>query len=125
MTVGAGTEMVPGTVPVATSTLVLNVLNNRTTRDRAIRAKDLAKLVGDTERGVRRTIRALRILGYPIASVTEEPGGYFMATKPEDLNETLRHLAARRRKIEEPMEALSKAQRRLARQCRLAKQRGA
>ena len=63
---------------------------------RAITGKDLAMIMGEPDdRPIRKEIRELIAEGYPIASSTEKPCGYFMAETPEEVDQYLKQLKSR------------------------------
>lgn len=66
---------------------VWDVLKERKGRESAITANQLASIVGMDERKVRAEVTVLRRKGYPIASATTKPYGYFI---PKDANEARR-----------------------------------
>jgi len=69
---------------------LLTVLQLHRGNARAITGKDLARIMGDSDdRLIRKEIRALIAAGYPIASSTEKPYGYFMAETPQEVKQYL------------------------------------
>ncbi len=66
---------------------IKNVLMRHEGRGRAITARELASLVGSNDRAVRLAIRELIADGVPVASSTENPGGYFMVTSWQEARE--------------------------------------
>lgn len=75
--------------------VVINALKDRTRPDDAITAAELARVCRMNERQVRAIIHDLRVAGYPIASSTDEPAGYFRATTAADLRATVQQFSSR------------------------------
>ena len=59
-------------------------------RENAISRADLAAKVGMNDRAVRACIEAARRAGYFIISLQERGGGYYRATKPEEVERQYR-----------------------------------
>jgi len=75
---------------------LLTILQLHRGKARAITGKELAQLLGEPDdRLIRREIRELIADGYPIASSTEKPYGYFMADTPEEAAQYLKQLKSR------------------------------
>lgn len=75
---------------------LLTILQMHRGKARAITGKELATLWGDTnDRLIRKEIRELIAEGYPIASSTETPYGYFMVDTPEEAEKYLGQLKGR------------------------------
>ena len=87
---------VPGRKGKLTMSHLLTILQLHRGKARAITGKDLAQLLGEPDdRMIRREIRELIAEGYPIASSTEKPYGYFMADTPEEAAQYLKQLKSR------------------------------
>lgn len=69
---------------------LLNLLAFHQGRDHGIKARDLARVTGVTERQLRTLISALREQGIAICATPET--GYFMAVTPEELSESCKFL---------------------------------
>jgi uncharacterized protein involved in exopolysaccharide biosynthesis len=95
---------------------LLTVLQLHRGKARAITGKDLAQVMGEpNDRLIRKEIRDLIADGFPIASSTEKPYGYFMAETPQEAAQYLRQLksrlvedAYRRRDFKKAAKALNK-----------------
>jgi predicted DNA-binding transcriptional regulator YafY len=62
----------------------------------AITGKELAQVMGEqNDRLIRKEIRDLIADGFPIASSTEKPYGYFMAETPQEVEQYLKQLKGR------------------------------
>lgn len=88
---------------------IWSLLQNRKGRKRALTAKQLARLVGASERRVRENISELRRQGHPIASAVHPPYGFFVPETPEEAHECLGHLYSRIREIGQTAAPLEKA----------------
>ena len=77
--------------------------------DKALTAKQLARLTGLNEREVRATIAGLRRQGYPIASAVHPPYGFYVPETVREAQECLAHLYSRIREIGETAKPLEKA----------------
>ena len=73
-----------------TSAELLNVLAFHQGRERGISARDLARVAGVTERGLRTLIGQLREEGIAICATPET--GYFLAVAPDELQESCKFL---------------------------------
>lgn len=71
-------------------TALINELARHQGRDRGIRCADLARLLGTTEREVRKNIVAARRQGVAICARPET--GYFLAITPDELRESCKFL---------------------------------
>lgn len=75
---------------------VLEILQRRKGRDKAITGKELAKLLGQAnDRAIRQEIRKLIAQGHPIAATTEPPYGYFMVDSIEEAERYMSQLKSR------------------------------
>ncbi len=64
---------------------VMRILRDHYGRSKAIKGKEIARLLGfRDDRQVRQAIRELIARGIPIASVTESPAGYFLIEEPAE-----------------------------------------
>jgi DNA-binding IclR family transcriptional regulator len=69
---------------------LLNLLASHQGRDRGIKAADLARVAGVTERKLRTLISELREVGTAICATPET--GYFLAVTPAELGESCKFL---------------------------------
>ena len=67
--------------------ILLILESNHIGRQRAIKAKDLARKVGEPERAVRAAISEMRKDGRLILSAVQRPYGYFMASNHDEWRE--------------------------------------
>ncbi len=74
---------------------LLELLKIHRGRDRAITAKDLSQILNSDERFIRSKIRGLIAEGWPIASVTKPPHGYFIVTTLQEAEDYKRSLRER------------------------------
>ena len=75
---------------------LVRILLQHQGRTKAIRGSELAQMMGfKNDRAVRLAIRDLIADGYPIASTTQEPAGYFIAASLEEANEYMDDLKGR------------------------------
>lgn len=69
-------------------------------RDMAVSSTEIVKRTGLSERKVQQVIRSLRMKhGYPIGAAVEEPFGYYIADKQEELADMARALRSRALKV--------------------------
>lgn len=78
---------------------VWDVLKERKGREFAITAKQLGSIIGMSEREVRAEVSNLRRRGYPIASATRPPYGFFVPVSVEEARECQAQLYSRMREI--------------------------
>lgn len=78
-------------------------------RRNAVRAKDLARALGMSEREVRATVHELRCLGVPVGSAVEPPTGFYIPAGREEADACSRHLWARVREIAQAARAFDRA----------------
>ena len=88
---------------------VWDVLKKRKGRERAITASQLASVIGMDERAVRSEVATLRLKGYPIASSTSKPYGYYLPAGASEARECQAQLYSRMREIGITARALDKA----------------
>lgn len=75
---------------------LLTILQLSRGKAKAVTGKDLARIMGEpNDRLIRKEIRELIAQGYPIASSTEQPYGYFMVDTPEEAEQYLKQLKSR------------------------------
>ena len=69
-------------------------------RGAAVSSTEIVKRTGLSERKVQQVIRSLRMKhGYPIGAAVEEPFGYYIADKQEELADMARALRSRALKV--------------------------
>lgn len=78
---------------------VWDVLKERKGRESAITARQLGSIVGMNERDVRAEVASLRRKGFPIASATRPPYGFFVPVSVEEARECQAQLYSRMREI--------------------------
>ena len=78
-------------------------------RKNAIRARDLARILGMPERNVRAVIHELRCLGAPVGSAVEPPTGFYIPADREEADVCSRHLWARVAEIARVARAFDRA----------------
>lgn len=88
---------------------IWDVLKNRKGRECAITAKNLASITSINERVVRREVATLRRKGYPIASATTKPYGFYIPANRNEIRECQAQLRSRMKEIRETSEALDQA----------------
>lgn len=65
-------------------------------RQNAVASKALAVAAGYKDvRSLQQDIRTLRLMGHPIVSLSEAPGGYFIENNPNELRRCARTLTSR------------------------------
>lgn len=69
-------------------------------RGAAVSSTEITRRTGLSERKIQQVIRALRMQhGYPIGAAVEEPFGYYIADKQEELADMARALRSRALKV--------------------------
>ena len=85
-------------IPPSDEAAVLALL--REGRRAAVSSTEIVKRTGLSERKVQQVIRSLRMKhGYPIGAAVEEPFGYYIADKQEELADMARALRSRALKV--------------------------
>jgi len=72
-----------------------SILQRHEGRQQAITSRGLSTLTGYPDRRVRLVIEELITEGLPVASITEAPAGYFVATSVEEVKECTETLKSR------------------------------
>lgn len=88
---------------------VWNILQHCQGVEQAVTSKALARLIGLGEREIRAVIAELRRDGYPIASRTRRPFGYFIPESPGEARECEAQLRSRIQEIEVTANAFRRA----------------
>jgi len=75
---------------------ILEILKNHRGLNRAITGRELARIIGESDdRHIRSDIRELRAQGFPIASSTKLPYGYFIVETLQEANDFMQQLKNR------------------------------
>jgi len=84
--------------PSTDEAVVLSLL--RYGREAAVSSTEIMRRTGLSERKIQQVIRDLRMKhGYPIGAAVEEPFGYYIANKQEELADMARALRSRALKV--------------------------
>jgi|GEM_PF-6173010 len=88
---------------------IWDILKDRKGRNSAITARQLASITSINEREVRSEVATLRRKGYPIASSTGKPYGYYLPAGANEARECQSQLYSRMREIGITARALDQA----------------
>lgn len=88
---------------------LLRIIEQCRGREKAMTARQLARLIGTNEREIRAMIAELRRQGHPIASPVHPPYGFFVPANREEAEECQMHLYSRMREIGITARALEQA----------------
>lgn len=84
--------------PSTDEAVVLSLLRHG--REAAVSSTEIMRRTGLSERKIQQVIRDLRMKhGYPIGAAVEEPFGYYIANKQEELADMARALRSRALKV--------------------------